>query len=387
MHYPGISRESSGPDFKDAVLETDTGDVVCGDVEVHVHASDWYGHGHASDSAYDRVVLHVVERVGSGSPTLLSSGRQVPVAVVAHTRGVMPGLPCSSVWACDPAHVGSVLRSAGYERLRWRASTISNTIRDAGPTRALGSLVARVLGYSANARPLQSLGEHICEPSVRAGLNSVSIEERRKLVLTIAGLLPCHREPGHVPANGEGTPVISPAEWRFHGMYPNNHPVRRTVALADMLPFLEANASAMVEWGRNPRALVTQAERLFIVAGDGYWRRHYDFGLATPDADLIGPSKARAIVVEGVLPWLVALSAVTGDTSLRRNVIAAYARCRGGPMNSVLRHMSRQLGIERRFITPLTGQGLHHLFNEYCTRGLCCVCPLAAVHAPAEAVS
>ncbi len=389
VRYPGISRESSGPDFKNAVLETDKGDVVCGDVEIHVRASDWYGHGHANDSAYDRVVLHVVEKADSGSLTVLSSGTQVPVAVVADTTwaGIAPGLPCSGLWAARPEHVGAVLRSAGYERLRSRASAIANAIRDVGAVRTFGSVVSRVLGYSANARPLQTLGAHICQPGVRAALNSASTGERRTHVLAFGGLLPCQRALGRVPVDGGKTSVVDPADWRFHGIYPNNHPVRRVVALADMLPSLDGIAAAMVEWGRSPEALPAKAERHFIVRGDGYWRRHYDFGLATADADLIGPSKARAIVVDGMLPWLVALSIVTADDSLHRNVIVAYSRCRGGPMNSVLRHMGRQLGMERRFITSLTGQGLHHLFTEYCTRGLCCVCPLAGVHVPGEVVS
>ena len=388
VRYPGISRESYGPDFRDAVLETDGGDVVCGDVEIHTRASDWYGHGHANDSAYDRVVLHVVEEAGSGSPTLLSSGTQVPVAVMAHTTwsGAATGLPCSGQWAARPEHVGAVLRSAGYERLRSRAARISNAIRDVGETRALGSLVARALGYSANAGLMQALGEYVCQPDVRTDLNHLSIDERRISVLAIGGLLPCQRTPAGVPADRERMSLISPMQWRFHGIYPNNHPVRRTIALADVLPSLDEIGTALVEWGSRPRASLVKAERHFIVRGNGYWRRHYDFGLATPDADLVGPSKARAIVVDSVLPWLVALSAVTRNASLSRNVIAAYARYRGGPSNSVLRHMGRQLGMERRFMTALTGQGLHHLFSEYCTRGLCCVCPLASAQSSRPAM-
>jgi hypothetical protein len=48
-----------GPDFLDARIQI--GDVVMdGDVELHLHASDWQSHGHQYDPLYERVILHVV---------------------------------------------------------------------------------------------------------------------------------------------------------------------------------------------------------------------------------------------------------------------------------------------------------------------------------------
>ncbi len=56
---PGRWNHFGGPDFMDARLEIE-GEHVTGDVELHLHASDWNAHRHADDPAYRNVVLHVI---------------------------------------------------------------------------------------------------------------------------------------------------------------------------------------------------------------------------------------------------------------------------------------------------------------------------------------
>ena len=80
--HPGKWNLLGGPDFTGARLRFggDEGHEVTGDVEVHLHASDWEAHGHARDPAYDRVVLHVVLfPPEAGHRTLGAAGREIPV--------------------------------------------------------------------------------------------------------------------------------------------------------------------------------------------------------------------------------------------------------------------------------------------------------------------
>jgi len=80
---PGRWNLLGGPDFRQARLRFGAGEgapVVTGDVELHVHASDWDAHGHVRDRAYDDVVLHVVLfPPPPGSVTLGTGGRSIPV--------------------------------------------------------------------------------------------------------------------------------------------------------------------------------------------------------------------------------------------------------------------------------------------------------------------
>lgn len=71
-----------GPDFRDAefcIGDEIGGEVIKGDVEVHLRSQDWEHHGHASDSEYDRVVLHVVLFPAASVTTTGRAGRMIPI--------------------------------------------------------------------------------------------------------------------------------------------------------------------------------------------------------------------------------------------------------------------------------------------------------------------
>src|SRR5438552_15462519 len=75
--YPGRPNPDAGPDFVDAVLETDAGSVR-GAVELHRRTSDWQRHGHGSDPNYAGVVLHVVGH-DDGAAARRPGGTQLPL--------------------------------------------------------------------------------------------------------------------------------------------------------------------------------------------------------------------------------------------------------------------------------------------------------------------
>ena len=66
--YPGRPADGAGPDFRDAVFADQDGELVFGDVEIHLDQRDWRTHGHHLDPAYDGVVLHVVLDPGAPPP-------------------------------------------------------------------------------------------------------------------------------------------------------------------------------------------------------------------------------------------------------------------------------------------------------------------------------
>ncbi|MBE7520406.1 MAG: DUF2851 family protein [Thermoflexaceae bacterium] len=126
--FPGIPAGGSGPDYRDAIIEIG-GDLVRGDIELHLRAESWREHGHHLDAAYATVVLHVVaENRGGARTTLHASGRPIPVALLPPpAQGSFPPPytpPCALAAARgqDPA---ATLERLGLRRLRIKAARVA----------------------------------------------------------------------------------------------------------------------------------------------------------------------------------------------------------------------------------------------------------------------
>jgi hypothetical protein len=55
----GQYNKNAGPDFSNAHVRIGQQDWI-GNIEIHIHASDWYKHKHHTDGAYDNTILHIV---------------------------------------------------------------------------------------------------------------------------------------------------------------------------------------------------------------------------------------------------------------------------------------------------------------------------------------
>jgi len=75
----GIQNTDAGPDFFNAKIQiSDT--LWAGNIEIHRKASDWKNHHHHHDTAYDSVILHVVEE--ADAVAYRTTGEVIPQAVI-----------------------------------------------------------------------------------------------------------------------------------------------------------------------------------------------------------------------------------------------------------------------------------------------------------------
>ncbi len=81
IRRPGRWNRQGGPDFGLAEIEFDK-QMRHGDIEMHLREPDWNAHQHASDSAYDDVMLHVVLFPTSRRFTRGGGGRRIPILVL-----------------------------------------------------------------------------------------------------------------------------------------------------------------------------------------------------------------------------------------------------------------------------------------------------------------
>lgn len=78
----GQLNSDGGPDFRNAKIKID-GVTYSGDVEIHRTVVEWFQHQHQEDPRYNKVILHVVlETTGEITPTIVYSGRYIPVLVL-----------------------------------------------------------------------------------------------------------------------------------------------------------------------------------------------------------------------------------------------------------------------------------------------------------------
>jgi hypothetical protein len=398
--YPGRTNGDNGPDFRDAVI-VNKSHLTKGDVEVHVKSSDWYSHKHHADAEYNNVILHVVMWHDCNAATLLQSGKPVPILYLAkalrHQAYLLPyQLPCFQILDhVDMRTLRKLLNTAGEERFKQKAMHFQAKIKQEEAGQVLFRGMMRALGYAKNTKPFEDLAD-------RMPLNSIEPREglalKQALLLGTAGLLPSQRWQGKFTKEkevqeleqiwqsaGKKVKTMKAGDWNLSHIYPNNSPVRRIVAQSYLLERycegkLLAEILQLVKETPLPgghRAL----ENGLTVAGDGYWRDHFDFDVRskTKISALLGKSKAGEIVVNVILPFAFSWGELANEANLTEHAIELYRNYPKLAENCITRHMKKQLGFEEPFdLAACHQQGLIHVFRNYCREGRCSQCPLAS---------
>jgi hypothetical protein len=412
--YPGRINGDNGPDFRDAVI-LDRFRLTKGDVEVHVRSSHWYDHGHHTDAAYNDVVLHVVMWDDCSQPTLLESGKPIPLVCLSRALGhqayLLPWtLPCHRILdRMDRPTLWRILTTAGEERFMYKAMHFRDEILDPAPQKqgikAAGQVLyremMRALGYAKNTKPFEDLADRMTLPSIRS---RQGLTLKQALLLGTAGLLPSQRRQGK-PGNREEVQelertwqsvdskaeTMKETEWNLSHIYPNNSPVRRIIAQSYLLErygkegllpgILQLVKEAHLQGDH--RGL----QNCLTVPSDGYWRDHFDFGITsrTRMSALLGNSKAAEIAINVILPFAFSWGQLTDEAKLMENSVNLYRNYPGLAENCVTRHMAMQLCLEEPTdFTACQQQGLIHVFRNYCREGRCHQCRLLGQTGPRE---
>ncbi len=432
--YPGRRNTGDGPDFLDALIVTGESDqpgrLTRGDIELHLRASDWYAHGHDENPAFACVILHVVANAGgmiriAGAPILEIFPRP---AKRRNRRGAVTGLAAEygdpgkaavrRAGARNPGdrsnrerRLESLLESLGDARLEERAAALEGDIALVGAEQALHEALFRGLGYTRNVTPFQEVARLLPIDSLRdmtAGAPSGASRHARisGLLFGTAGLLPSQRGAGRQSSlqdMGGGdlqdrhlsdafTSIIE-SEWaRFSGLEslprgawqtfrvrPDNHPARRTALAVELVErWLQGPGAAdalmkAVRTAASPREAITALLDALMMPATGYWAVHRDFGVARRGGSsaLLGRGRALDIIVTAVLPFLVAVADLEGDSLLGNRALAVHALLPSPDESGPVRHARAQLAKEygdmagSLRLSARSQQGLFHLASQY----------------------
>jgi len=404
--YPGRASHNSGCDFKDAVF-TLNGQMISGDVEIHVRSSQWYSHGHHRDPKYNNIALHVVCWHDNQSPTTLQNGKTVPTICLSpflghHSDGLNQhlDLPANSSFSCPEAKrysnsdsLNKLLTLTGEERFMAKATLFRQALEKEEAGQVLFRGIARALGYTQNAEPCEELANRLSLNFLQKCETETDLT-RQTLILGTAGLLPSQR---HRPIKDKETvklegiwqsmnipEIMNKDDWCFFRVRPDNFPTRRLIALSYLLGRYHRTGLLrdMLKLVRKapPKTEPRWLETGLIIAGQGYWRNHSDFGIVKKRSSaLLGRERAAEIVINVILPFACVWGEVSSDLKLKRKAAEIYRRYPRPEENELTRHMKQQLLLKPDAnLSACQQQGLIHIFKTYCRLRNCAACPVAS---------
>jgi len=413
--YPGRLNDDRGADLRDAVITTSRG-LMKGDIEVHVKSSGWWAHRHHQDPAYNRVILHVVFRHDVDKAINLQSGQTVPTLVLPkflESRAERPAdaahqttnwfMPCrDEIYRRDIDVMGRILDAAGEQRFHTKAGEFATTLAEMVPGQSLYRGIMGALGYNKNKYGMVELAHrlplHRMESMAADNISDGEyLMRQQSLLMGTAGLLPSQRSERHGTyerhdgwvaglertwASSGGTAAMSEEDWHRFKVRPSNLPARRIAAMSYIL--LQFRAEGLLA------GLVERVNREAADAGcgglagalrvtaDGYWAQNLDFGLPARDTPaLVGRGRADDIVVNVLLPFAAAWGQANSHQTLASQAFEIYRRHPVLAVNTLERHMTGQLGINRYIINSAQRQqGLIHIYRTRCSQGKCRECPV-----------
>lgn len=341
---PGLWNHLEGPDFREAKIEIE-GQLLVGDVELHLRVQDWAAHGHSHDPAYANVILHVVLFPAGATLTVGFGGRPIPVFVVLprlfHDLEEYASNAAMEKLANRPSfrlfeELGSIPLAQVREQfrrhgsIRWAEKVRFASLRIArlGWVEACHHCLLEIFGYRYNRAPMLRLAS--CYPLRQWSSGEFPIEQAL---------------------------LAERSSWSLQGVRPANRPqvrLRQYSEWAQRLPdwpqrLRRAGESDAVGWdawsetGADDTAEVRR-QRDFSALRE-WWRTSIGGGV-------VGGTRLDSVICDGFLPLLAAVDPAGG-----RVWGDMWTHWYPGDFPVLVRPCLRDLGLVRGGRQPLS-QGL-----------------------------
>ncbi|MDX2063572.1 MAG: DUF2851 family protein [Bacteroidia bacterium] len=381
---PGTWNAGAGPDFLQAQVRIGKLEFH-GHVELHVAGADWYTHGHATDPAYNPVVLHVVAQPsvtpprradGSRVPEVVLGDRLDPALLLRYGKLVATEgrLPCAAFFAEVPVVAKNVwFTSLGHARLLEKAEHHRATWVAAAHDwrQALWVALAGAMGGPTNRPAFETLAQRV--PYTLLAQHRDQPLALEALLLGAAGLLESPEDDyaqqlaqqwAHYGRLHQLTP-LAPGVVSFGRMRPAAFPSLRLAQLA-------AIAGQRTDWLALLTATTAELGQWLQVPPSAYWQHHYRLGVPTarPIRGGLGQAQVHHLLINTLLPFAVLYHTERGDYAA---VEAAGEQLAGLPHEA---HALARLyaGLGYRAPSALHTQGAVHLHRHYCQPRACLRC-------------
>jgi len=401
--YPGRPNDGQGADFRDAVIISGR-ELLTGDVEFHLRSGDWRGHGHHLDPVYNRVILHIVKQHNTRTGTFLQNGNEIPILVIDGSsdslsvrNGTISNERCGAGVSCqniaryvNNTVLGRYLDRAGKDRFLQKAERFSSEITGISPGESLYRAMMEALGYSGNKDAFLELARRIPLKCLEAKKDcrmpdTIYLYHLQSILFGKAGFMTAENTEKLCSAgldremveqmidaitSTDSYDAMSPGSWRSFRIRPCNSPFRRLAAMSYLL--LKYRRKGLLKGMLDLIDSVSDLTQSY--------KLREDLVVSTQDntITLLGKNRTTEIIVNVLLPFSFAYSRYKDKPESAENALALYTRYPKMEVNSLIRHMTRQLGVDRTAVnTAIRQQGLIHIYKSLCTRGRCHDCALS----------
>lgn len=424
----GTRNYDAGPDFLNVLVKLN-GELIRGDVEIHPVAGDWFSHGHQNDPRYNNVVLHVVTM---SCPVSFQTRRQdnfiVPTLNLddymeqsaEDLEKARPKVNAPSQRDCllskmDKLTVERILEEIGLERFETKVQRFVERRLNESWDQIFYSSILEAYGYSKNQIPFRNLAKRLPVDILWELLwndpPNIAQQKCTAFLFGVAGLLPSQSFNTNQTLSTDEKVYINDLEkcwhefpllqkidslkkenWLFFRLRPQNFPTRRLAAATTIVlrfmndGFFDYYNRIIKECEGKPKTAIHELVKSLMVEAEDYWLDHYSFeSLDTADLKsqkercIIGVDRSRDIVVNVVVPVLLAKSRETNDAKLEitlKEILRYFPKLTG---NELIRKMQNQLfGSVANSKSTVTNvifqQALIQLEKIYCRDGYCKSC-------------
>lgn len=385
----GRWNNDSGPDFFNAKIRLDE-ETWCGDIEIHIKASDWYRHHHDNDAAYKSVILHVVEK-DDAEVTLPGSNETIPqIRLLCHhdfkefyahlVNNSINSLPCAgSLGNIEQIRKTEWFTSLAFERLIAKSERIEKLLEQTcGNWEEVCYITfARALGTGINGEPFQRLATNV--PLRLFGKHSDNVLAIESVLFGQAGML--NEEIPDNPyylrlkseyafmANKFGLHPIENLNWKMMRMRPANFPHRRIALLAAHL----AGGFRMMSCLMSARKL-EDVRLIFTKQLTGFWSNHFNFNSQGNAPTSLSRSTIDSLIINVAVPMIYTfgISQLSGHEGENYQERAIEWLEQLTPEKNAIISMFGNAGISCE--DAFTSQAMIQLRRNYCETRKCIYC-------------
>ncbi|HOT40604.1 MAG TPA: DUF2851 family protein [Candidatus Syntrophosphaera thermopropionivorans] len=397
VKYQGQYNTARGPDFHNVIIELN-GEILRGDVEIHLHSYDWIAHNHHEDPHYNQVILHIVMDAGQQQYTIKEDGKTIEILELKNqlsdeirkllekreTSSLNDNITyCDLLSAIDNDALISILTSWGLQRFQNKVRRFDAALMLSDFDQVLYEGIMEAMGYEKNKHNLLILSQTIPLKNIREwqadGMTALELASIYCCSSKLLSLCKHHLKPELYQLlleTYERQRFYARSwdiDWQLFRIRPNSHPLYRLLTMANLLNKTQDQG-----------LLNYFLERVDIERSDSKKAfsefSHIFKESILPGAETLprpGKSLISNIYINIFLPISYMFFEKHSESDNCRKILKYYKEFPALEENHILRYMSRYMSDAHYDLInhkTILQQGLLELFHRFCNYHLCSEC-------------